>query len=132
MPCCNFQFCFIKLRFDLILYSSNPRPILLEPRIPSSSNFHHNRGRSLTDSSTIKISLNIALACPSSNIPLFLSNPEDQDTFIDNNEQEKDDSEATSTKKEMDLKSSEVIVQTQRDLELSLKRRKINRIYHKI
>ena len=37
------EFYFIKSRFDLIVQSSNPRSILLEPRSPSSSNFHRDR-----------------------------------------------------------------------------------------
>ena len=34
--------------FDLILQSSNPRYVLLESKSPYSSNFHRDRGRSLT------------------------------------------------------------------------------------
>ena len=45
---------------------------------------------------TIKISKNVASSCPSSNIPLFMSNSEDQDTSVDDNEQKRDGSEATS------------------------------------
>ena len=37
-----------------------------------------------------------------------------------------------SQEKEIDLKPKEVMVQTQKDLELSLKRRSISLLYHKI
>ena len=42
-----YKFHFIKSRFDLIL-QSNSCSILLEPRSPSFSHFHQDRGRSLT------------------------------------------------------------------------------------
>ena len=48
---------------------------------------------------TIKISINLALSCPSSNILLFMSNLEDQDTPVESNEQERDGSEATSPRR---------------------------------
>ena len=96
--CLRFKFYFIKSRFDLIPQPSNPCSIILTPRAPSSSNFHHDRGRSLTVL-RLKISINLALSCPSSNIPLFMSNSEDRDTPVDDNEQERDGSEATSPRK---------------------------------
>ena len=48
---------------------------------------------------TIKISINLALSCPSSNIPLFMPNLEDQDTPVEENEQERDGFEATPPRK---------------------------------
>ena len=48
---------------------------------------------------TTKIRINLALSCPSSNIPLFMSNSEDQDTPVDDNEQERDGCQATSPRK---------------------------------
>ena len=38
------------------------------------------------NSTTIKISINLALSCPSGNIPLFMLNSDDQDTPVDSNE----------------------------------------------
>ena len=114
-----------------MLQPSNPSSILLEPRSPSSSNFHRDRGRSFTVLQ-LKISINLALSCPSSNISLFMSNSEDCNTPVDDNEQERDGSDATSQGKEIDLQPREVIVQTQRDLELSLKKKSIIGVYHKI
>ena len=55
-----------------------------------------------------------------------MSNSDDQDTSVDNNEQKRDGSEAIPHKKEMDLQPREAMVQTQRDLELSPKRRSIS------
>ena len=84
-------------------------------------------------SAVIRLSINLAFSCPSSNFLLFMSNSEDQDTPYDN-EQERDSSEATSPRKRnrMDLQTREVMVHTQRDLELSLKRRSISGAFHKI
>ena len=89
------SFYFIKLPFDLILQSSNTCSILLETRSPSSSNCHRDRGKSITVL-RLKISINLALSCPSINVPLFMSNSEDRHTHVDDNEQERDASEATS------------------------------------
>ena len=47
----------------------------------------------------MKSSIIPALSCPSSNIPLFMPNSEDQDTLVDENEQERYGSEATSPRK---------------------------------
>ena len=51
---------------------------------------------------------------------------------LDDNEQERDDSEATSLRIRMDLQHREVMVQTQIDLELFSRRRSISGAYHKI
>ena len=83
-------------------------------------------------SANIKIRIYFVLSCPPSNIPLFKSNSEDQDMPLDDNEQERDDSEATSLRIRMDLQHREVMVQTQRDLELFSRRRSISGAYHKI
>ena len=45
------------------------------------------------------MSLNLALSCPSSSISYFRSNPEDQDTPKEDNEQERDGSEQTFPRK---------------------------------
>ena len=50
-------------------------------------------------STTIKISINFALSCPSGNIPLFMLDAEDQDTPVDSNEYKRDGSEVTSPRK---------------------------------
>ena len=47
----------------------------------------------------MKISINLALSCPASSIPLFMSNSEDQDMPVHDNEQERDGSEATTPRK---------------------------------
>ena len=47
----------------------------------------------------MKISIILALSTPSSNVPLFMSNSEDQDTPVDDNEQERDGSVAASPRK---------------------------------
>ena len=57
---------------------------------------------------------------------------EDQDMPINDNEQERDGSEATSPRKRMELQPREMMAQTQRDLELSPKSRSISGVYHKI
>ena len=84
-------------------------------------------------SAVIRLSINLPFSCPSSNFLLFMSNSEDQDTPYDN-EQERDSSKATFPRKRnrMDLQTREVMVHTQRDLELSLKRRSISGAFRKI
>ena len=57
------------------------------------------QGKEPNSSTAIKISTNLAFSCPSSNFTLFISNSEDQDTPVHNNEQEKDGYEATSHRK---------------------------------
>ena len=42
----------------------------------------------------IKISVNLALSCPSNIIPLFMSNSGDQDTAANDNESQRDGFEA--------------------------------------
>ena len=60
-----------------------------------------------------------------------MSNSEDRDTPVDDNEQERDGSEATSTRKRNESSAQGGDVQTQRDLELSLKKNSISGVYHK-
>ena len=61
-----------------------------------------------------------------------MSNSEDRDAPVDDNEQERDGSEATSPGKRNGSSAQEVMVQAQRDLELSLKKKSISGVYHKI
>ena len=61
-----------------------------------------------------------------------MSNSEDRDTPVDDNEQERDGLEATSQGKEMDLQPREMMVQTQKDSESSLKEKSISGVYHKM
>ena len=51
------------------------------------------------NSTTIKISINLALSCPSGNIPLFMLNSDDQDTPVDSNEYKRNGSEVISPRK---------------------------------
>ena len=68
---------------------------------------------------TVNISINLTLSCPSSNIPLFMSNQRSRYAcrgFWGKHPPEK----------EMALQPRKVMLQAQRDLELSLKRRSIS------
>ena len=56
----------------------------------------------------MKISINLALSSASSDIPLFMSNSEDQYTPVDDNEQEGDGSEETSPRKRNESSSQGV------------------------
>ena len=55
----------------------------------------------------IKISIDLALSCPSGNIPLFMLNSEDQDTPVDSNEFKRNGSEVISPRKRNESSAQE-------------------------
>ena len=61
-----------------------------------------------------------------------MSNSEDQDTPVDAMNKKETVLRQNPQEKKIDLQPRKVMVQTQRDLKLSLKRRSISGVYHKI